>query len=174
MQKSAFLIALLIIPIIGLAQQKISWKEGERLTWADFRAKPDNATNLKAITDSGMGISFTCEGGKPVVSITCNFNPERSWTKEHQSEALLRHEQLHFDITELYARKIRKLLSTFTNCVELNKKIKQLYDDNFKACDAYQDRYDRETNHSIDAEKQTAWEAKVKAELDDLKDWATR
>ena len=45
--------------------------------------------------------------------VYAHFYPDKSWViKEQSSEHILNHEQLHFDITELHARKFRKQLST--------------------------------------------------------------
>src|SRR5699024_5538989 len=46
----------------------------------------------------------------PSILIIGYMIPSESWVKENKkSDYLLKHEQLYFDICELYARKIRKI-----------------------------------------------------------------
>ena len=96
-------------------------------------------------------------------------NPQKA------SEALLRHEQLHFDITEAYARVMRQKLQLFAaraNCEKLqpafNNTTKLVYAD----WDREQNRYDQETNHGLNAVRQAAWEKQTAAKLDMLKPFA--
>ena len=51
------------------------------------------------------------------------FDPNTSWVRNPKtaSEALLRHEQLHFDITEVYARLMRQKLALFAPKADCGK-----------------------------------------------------
>jgi predicted secreted Zn-dependent protease len=82
----------------------------------------------------------------------------------HASESarILRHEQTHFDITEVYARRIRRHLSTMTGPCgrgesELQSITRRLVSEEKQA----QQRYDRETNHGLIATRQAEWNANV-------------
>jgi predicted secreted Zn-dependent protease len=121
-----------------------------------------------------MSIELECDGTTSRAVISCYYNPNRSWTKSKDSDYLLAHEQLHFDITELFVRKLRKQLAEFGNdCEGLSKHIEDYYNRNYKEFVAYQDRYDRETKHSLNKEKQQFWEEKVSRELKELKSYAS-
>jgi hypothetical protein len=90
----------------------IPWRANRKLTWDDFTKKRDNGPNgLKALTTAGIGVEFECNGPEPRIVVKCNFRKKESWTRTTESDVLLAHEQLHFDVTELYARKLRQKLS---------------------------------------------------------------
>lgn len=126
------------------------------------------------MTDSGMSISFSCENDEAEIIITCYFSPSRSWTKVKDSDHLLAHEQLHFDITELYTRKLRKLISEMEgDCERASRSLQKVYDRNYEALAKYQAQYDRETKHSIIEEEQLRWEKKVQEELKALEAFAS-
>lgn len=152
----------------------IEWTEGSRLKWSDFKGSPKKLSPNEALTDSGMSIELKCDGKSSEAVIKCFFNPHKSWTKDRQSSYLLRHEQLHFDITELFVRKLRQQLAKFgDDCEKLNSHIEEYYHRNYKEFVAYQDAYDSESNHSLNKEKQAYWEQKVARELDALRPFAS-
>ena len=93
------------------------------------------------------------------------FIPSRSWVRE-RSERLLAHEQLHFDIAELYARGARKKISELRqmgvrDVAEYNFAIQKVLEESNDT-----DRlYDRETIHGAISEKQKRWEREIALEL---------
>ncbi|WP_245603093.1 DUF922 domain-containing protein [Maribacter antarcticus] len=72
------------------------------------------------------------------------------------------HEQLHFDISELYARemKIRLDDELFTHG-NIKAKVKSIYREINKELDDFQNLYDAETNFSRDLDKQEEWMLKI-------------
>lgn len=163
----------------GFSQPKdckdcIEWSEGRRLKWSDFKGSPKKLSPNEALTDSGMSIELKCDGTTSKAVVKCYFNPQKSWTKSKESAYLLKHEQLHFDITELFVRKLRAQLAKFGNdCEALSKHIEEYYQRNYKEFVAYQDLYDRESEHSLNKEKQAYWEQKVARELAELSSYAS-
>ncbi len=152
----------------------IPWNENRRLKWSDFKASPKKLSPNEALTESGMSIELNCDGKISTAVVKSYFNPHKSWTKDKESAYLLSHEQLHFDITELFVRKLRKQLAIFENdCGKLSNHIQEYYDRNYKEFVAYQDAYDRESRHSIDTEKQVYWERKVERELNELRSYSS-
>ena len=96
----------------------LSWDASYKLSWSDFKAKPNTNSSAVAITASGIifGFSIKQTDKNKVVSFTtdvyAHFYPEQSWYKmKRANNHILQHEQLHFDITELYARKFRYRIS---------------------------------------------------------------
>lgn len=168
-----FILAVLFGIGSSMAQPKeckecIGWSE-TKLTWDDFRGKPKKSSPNEALTDSGMSIELKCDGTSSKAVVKCFFNPTRSWTKSKDSEYLLAHEQLHFDITELFVRKLRKQLDALGNdCEKLTKHIESYYNKNYREFVKYQEQYDRESKHSLNKEKQAYWEKKVARELEEL------
>lgn len=163
----------------GFSQPKdckdcIEWSESRRLKWSDFKARPKQHLKAEAMTDSGMSIELKCDGRTSKAVVKCYFNPHKSWTKDKESAYLLKHEQLHFDITELFVRKLRaQLVKLGNDCEALSKHIEEYYQRNYKEFVVYQDRYDSESNHSLNKEKQAYWEQKVARELAELDSYAS-
>ena len=94
------------------------------------------------------------------------FNTYDSWVlPEGRNDYVLRHEQIHFDITEIYSRKLRKELAdakvTSANLI----KAKAIFDKVFNELQKRQNKYDRETKHGDKKETQENWEAIVEIEL---------
>ena len=154
------------------------WKENDKLTWTDFKGsmpEGDTSLNLNANTVYRLQ-SFAREtNGSLSYDIKLTFLRYRSWTTD-TSANLLRHEQLHFDIGELYARKLRKaiqwILKTNPNATEEDFKtiIHKIYRENT----ATQTRYDEETLHGIISEAQAEWEETVVLELKQLVGYASK
>ena len=175
----SLLILVLGMASTGAAQQHkckdcIEWSEDRKLKWSDFKGRANRLSPNAALTDSGMSIGLTCDGKTSAVLVQCFFDRSKSWTKDNESSYLLAHEQLHFDITELFVRKLRKKLAALNNdCEKLSKHIQEYYDKNYKDLVAYQDQYDKESNHSLNKEKQKYWEQKIARELDELRPFAS-
>ena len=88
----------------GNASDTIAYDLKRKLTWDDFKGRPDENSFAAAITQSGFGYRMSVQNvnGRIKMDITvfCYFNKANSWVKkgENTNYALL-HEQHHFDIT---------------------------------------------------------------------------
>lgn len=82
-----------------------------------------------------------------------------SWTKDTTSDAVLAHEQLHFDIAEVYGRKLRKAIRNVSDRQpeSFSKVIQPIFAEEIKM----QDQYDRETSHGTYTNRQDAWRKKL-------------
>src|SRR5688572_27076534 len=110
-----WLISLLQTPVSDkpkTIQEAIPWKENRRLSWSDFKATPDSKDPLDAITSANIDVKITCQNQKLSYQVTSVFLASDSWSKDKKSEALLQHEQMHFDLTEIHARFLRQKLSS--------------------------------------------------------------
>lgn len=160
---------------------KIFWKENA-LTWGDFQAEPDKNSTFQANTSAGLSYSWGIRNENGVVTLKYEvlsyFNPNGSWVvpESRGSEYLLSHEQLHFDITELHARKLRKKLAEI-NVEKLGedprKELNKLYEIIEKERDAMQLKYDKETNHSLNREAEARWQNFVKREIKKYENYNT-
>lgn len=141
------------------------------LTWKDFQMTPPKDTQtIKAITNSGISVSMSSSGLKnDTMRFVVNtiFGKNLSWSVTSDSLVLL-HEQKHFDITEIFARKLRKYLHevvvTQKSIPTISNEIRKIINEQ----QSYQKRYDSETNHSINIEAQITWNLKVDMELTNL------
>lgn len=154
-------------------EERIAWSPERKLTWEDFKATADYDVPWAATTSSGIshGFSGNIKGDKVSFEyeVHCFFYPQNSWyKKELATENLLLHEQLHFDIAEIHARKLRKRIENFTFTTELKKEMNMLYERTNNEMKEMQRRYDGITEYSLDKERQKEWKAIVQAELKKL------
>lgn len=141
--------------------QELMW--GERaLKWIDFKGTPDNKSEFKAYTTSGMRYIPKYVGDSMHCEIITYFEYYKSWSVS-QSEYLLEHEQIHFDITEYHARLFRKELSqhTFTSLSKVGSDLSEMLNRYTQSREKMQDLYDSETNHSKNQENQLKWNEKI-------------
>ena len=151
--------------------ESITWQDSYKLTWQDFKAKPKPEIDAVALTVSGLSFSYSLaqkNNGDYTYEtfVEANFYPEKSWVKEKDStKYILSHEQLHFDITELYARKFRKRISETEFTKNIRSELSVINDDINNELELIQDKYDTETNHSIIPEMQKKWQTLIEKEL---------
>lgn len=150
----------------------LSWNASYKLKWSDFKAKPNMSDGAVAITASGItfGFSITQTDKNEVVSFTsevhAHFYPEESWYKIEQADNhILGHEQLHFDITELFARKFRYRIGQLKLSNNVRKQLKRINNDIYAELAQMQKKYDNETDYSMNFESQSKWKTYMDAEL---------
>ncbi|WP_370000471.1 DUF922 domain-containing protein [Winogradskyella sp.] len=171
-----FLIVGLFFLFVGTSSndETMTWNEARKLTWADFKANPDPKSDAVALTASGITFGYSVKtSNKRIVGFTttveAHFYPDKSWyIKEKGDDYVLGHEQLHFDITELYVRKFRQQLERLVVNQNIKKQMNQIHVAINEALDKTQKEYDAQTNHSINVEAQKYWETFIAAELKNL------
>ena len=152
----------------------ISWSEDYKLTWQDFNARPENIGSAVATTASGITFGFSIkESNGKVVDFTTNvkahFYPNHSWyKKDYATNHVLVHEQLHFDITELHARKFRQRIKSLPRSNDIKQKLKNLHKTIEKELAEMQNLYDSQTNFSREKENQLKWQLHIESELQKL------
>jgi len=156
--------------------ERFAWDEQNKLNWSDFKATPDYGSPYAATANSGISHAYAIDGrgfyDKDESKVTAHFYPTFSWYKPADtSGTILRHEQAHFDITEIHARKLRKRIAQFTFSKNSSKEVKILYDNIEKERRAMQDQFDVDTHHSRDIQQEFIWENKIAKMLEDLEDY---
>ena len=166
-------LTLALLANSAVAQQPIEWKSPDQLVWSNFKARPNKLSPYHALTNSGISFETTYEQGVMTLVVNCTFNPHQSWVKQDKkSDELLKHEQVHFDITEVHARKLRKALTEHPwKQSTLERDLNKLFDKYLKMQDEMQHRYDEDTDHSNNADSQAAWNKRIAAELKSLEKW---
>jgi Bacterial protein of unknown function (DUF922) len=159
---------LTAIPAFCFAQDKdedlIEWKASRQLTWKDYKGKPDPSTDAAASTTTYLGIEYKIDEKSFAWKIQCRFSITRSWGRS-KTDFILKHEQGHFDIAEIFARKLNKKMDEYKfNSATYKTDLKTIYDDITAEKEMFQDLYDSETDHSRKKEQQVEWEKKI-AEL---------
>ena len=151
---------------------KIVWNQHQKLKWSDFQALPDTLSTYRAMTYVQVGLKYEEYQNYIAFDIPTYFYKNLSWTKSNKNDLLLRHEQLHFDMAELMARKIRKAFEEFeiNNPNSIYEDLKQIYKKYYGTeLDSYNAQYDKQTDHGTIESKQIEWELKIRNELNSLK-----
>lgn len=163
-------------------EKQIIWSENRKLEWEDFRAENEpHAYNATALTYCGIefGVSTLTSlyANNTKYIVKCIFYPEKSWVTSditQRTADVLKHEQTHFDLCEVYARRLYKELTntkinafTLDNANTIYKRIMTEYEDR-------QYKYDDETHKATDAEMQDKWNNDIARELEELKEYADR
>lgn len=171
------------IALFSQPSQGIEYSPDGKFHWGLFRGKVNQkhiaemGENTGAVTVSSLSYkTLEIKGGTAVLKITAQFHPNESWTRYpelyHPDEALL-HEKKHFEICEIYARKIRRAVSEtrFTKR-NFNNELTSLFKRLAREHRSHQTQYDHETAHSIDREEQRRWNEMIDRELASLEDYA--
>jgi hypothetical protein len=176
--KWIFIVSLLITN--NLSAQKITWKEGQKLNWNNFKSKINNqkGKNVVAYTNCGWVYSYVKSSNPkaPVkIEIKTIFNEHKSWKdSEKINDFILTHEQKHFDIAEIFARKLRKeVAERVKTSGDFNRLFQGIYDRVLKEYTQFQMSYDQETEHGMDKEKQEDYNVLISNELENLKNYKT-
>lgn len=138
-------------------EELLDWSATRKLTWADYKSSPEPDSDAAASTTTYLGISYDISNRSFSYKIESRFSKTRSWGL-HKTAYILSHEQGHFDIAEIFARKLNKKMSEYKfDRRTYEKHLNKIYDDVTKEKTAFQNKYDRETNHSINKEEQAKW-----------------
>lgn len=156
----------------GLA---IDWHAHEKLNYSDFKADKKNSRGFAIATaSSNFGYIVDEEKDEFEIDIYAQFYCSESWWNPRMKmDDVLSHEQLHFDICELYGRKFYKAVLELKEKGKFNANtVERLYSNLENEFDEYQDLYDDETDHSTNGEMQRYWDNYIHKELEMLKDFA--
>lgn len=166
-----YIIIFLVFGLMGFQTDQdyetILWRSDTHLSWDDFRGDIPINNRAAAITSSGITYRFSTSGTKENIEVDFKidtfFYPTKSWYQPQLcDEVILGHEQLHFDISELYAREMKRRLDDelFTHG-NVKAKVKSIYREINIELDDFQNLYDSETNFSRDLDKQEEWKLKI-------------
>ena len=155
----------------------IPWSAKRPLTLADFQGRPASGEPLAALTSTDIRAGAACRDYVFTGTVQATFDPTTSWLRNAPTATptLLRHEQLHFDLTEVHARLLRQKLVAFqakANCEKLQPAFDNLTKPMYTAWNNEQNRYDQETNHGLNAVRQAYWEKQTQLRLEQLQAFA--
>ncbi|GAB4094433.1 DUF922 domain-containing protein [Flaviaesturariibacter terrae] len=151
----------------------IPWSARRIVGWEDFQSAPVHGTEAVASTSTSLGLSYQLKDGELSYNITCNFQKTKSWGLM-KTEYILAHEQGHFDITELMARKLYQALSTYPfDRRNFKQDLTRIYNDIVAEKESLQNTYDRETDHSRNRRVQSEWLARINEQLEATQAYAT-
>jgi hypothetical protein len=173
--KKLILSFTLLTPLLLFSQKEedlIQWSETRKLTWDDFKAPPVKSGSTAALTATHLGFSYNVVNGKVTFTIECRFDKNKSWGLV-KNDWILQHEQGHFDIAEIFARRLHKFITEYQfNKNSFQKDLDGIYSRIIEEKEKFQQQYDKETDYSRNKTKQEEWLKKIARELDELKSWA--
>ena len=152
----------IIIPNIGFSSVDsiIYWDDNVKLEWNDFKGVPTVTNKHFAISMVGVQIDEIINDDSVIIDISTYFNCKESWVKDDSKEMklLLQHEQGHFDLSEVYARMLRQIISSeqFTR-LEYENRIDSIIRNSNRMCDKANAQYDSETDYSKNTKNQIKW-----------------
>src|SRR4051812_22301937 len=87
----------------------IRWNDKEPLRWDNFAGKINDTSWFDAECFAEIRYNYKFNSLRDFqFDVFANFDQNTSWIKkEYKTEALLKHEQLHFDIAQLFSLKIK-------------------------------------------------------------------
>lgn len=174
--KWIFLVCILVTNT--LFAQKIKWEEDKKLSWSNFKSNINRqrGNNVVAYTNCGWVYSVvkSTNPKSPVkIKVETFFNEDKSWKDVKQiNDYVLNHEQKHFDIAEVFARKLRKeVADNIQTSGDYNKKFQGIYNRILKEYTEFQMSYDKETEHGMNKDRQAEYNALISEELENLKSY---
>ncbi len=148
------------------------WSDSYKLVWTDFLG-PVRNTPFAAESNCMFYYKARPEVANGVLTLYVNFDAcfikGSSWVKDAKdNDSLLLHEQYHFNICEMYARKFRKqLMQLKLNPMKLEGQIKSLFDEVWNEYVLAQNEYDEQTQHGIVNSEQNRWVMEVNERLNE-------
>src|SRR4030095_5808583 len=160
----------------------IEYSPSGAFNWSMFKGKvnphhiAEMGKNTGAVTVSSLSYKSELRGRSAMIKVSALFLPTKSWTRypklENAEEALI-HEKRHFDICEIYARKIRQEISNARfDRYNFNAEIGSIFKKLVTEYRTMQTRYDNETRHSVDREQQKKWNTYIDSQLASLSDYS--
>ncbi len=162
-------------------EREIKWTKERKLTWDDFRGPTQSpkGSMVAAATYCGFGFEtnqLSQDNTKLKILVYNSFYTDKSWGHKHeQTPEVLVHEQGHFDLCEVYTRKLRERMTKASAHVTVNNlklTLESIYEGIKEEYSARQERYEDETEHGLIAEAQNRWVNDIAKELQESEQWA--
>lgn len=172
MRLHVFLHFIALILSTGLAAQGNSSLEwGNPITYNDFESQPNRVDTAAANISVTILLGYSnTPSGELKYKVVAVMDKDQSWIKpEFKRDHILKHEQGHFDIAHIYARKLDASLKTKRYTSKDIKALSALYDRHLEEMNELQIRYDRETSGGWNALAQSKWRRYIERELDNSK-----
>lgn len=155
-----------------LQDHAFSWSAARPLAWRDFQGSPPRGGPEGSKTAYSLSSIWQCRGKAFDFRVTVAFRTQQSWVKAEvlsdsvQRRALLAHEQTHFDLAEVHARRMRRAFRSLSApCVRTDAELAALTDRFAEEEKTEQRRYDAETDHGLLAVEQAAWSLQTRRRL---------
>lgn len=158
-----------------MAQDTLIWSKDSLLTKEHFKAKRSAyGSNVPAYTTYFLFLHQRENEGQRMFYVEAILLKSKSFMKE-ATPYTLKHEQLHFDICELHARRMRQkiALKDFTKVKDVVSDLQKIYDKTSQECAKEEAKYDEDTQHGINAAKQQVWMDLIAKQLTELEEYSS-
>jgi len=148
------------------------WAATRPLIWSDFQGSPPSDGPEGAKTAYSLSSIWKCRGTAFEFRVIAAFRARQSWVKpavladDVQRRTVLGHEQTHFDLAEVHARRMRQVFRDLVGpCGKTDAQLGGIVDRLAQEEKDEQRRYDAETNHGLFTPQQTAWTLETRRRL---------
>lgn len=181
-KKSIILFYFFLLSVCLAAQdstQTILWSD-TKLNWLDFKEKvtfdkyPYQLAKTRWLLDVIFDDTADLKSSNKInFKVVALFVPKYSWVRNLKpnvaTPALLQHEQTHFDLVELYARKLReKILLANLTLKNYKKEINKIKNKVLRKLHAAQSSYDNDVKGMVEDIEQNKWTIKTNNEIVEL------
>lgn len=149
---------------------KFQWSDHSKLSWDDFRG-PVNAETDESAAATHCSIGFVTNnagpGNKFTITVYNTFYTNKSWVRpDAKLPGILEHEQGHFDLCEIYTRKLRNRMANFDYTVkDIKQALMAIYSEISQEYENRQQAYEQETTHGVNIPQQKKWSNAIAGEL---------
>ena len=152
-------------PTLAQGDSSVEW--GNPITYGDFQSTPARTDTAAANISVTILLGYAAaKDGTLKFKVGAVMDKDESWIKkEFRRDHILKHEQGHFDIAQIFARKLEAALKTRTFTSRDVQMLHDLYDKYLNEMNDVQVRYDEETRGGWDLLAQSKWRRYIEREL---------
>lgn len=159
------------VPTCAQTATDLAWPEHPRLTWNDFQGQPpQRLSHPSAVSKTGFNYQLRCTAGKLDVDARAFFSQTGSWViPGKKNPELLKHEQGHYDMAQLYALKLKKAIrDANVSCgdpAQANATGQRMARQSQNDWENAEHQYEQDTQNGTNLPKQTAASNRIAGEL---------
>lgn len=156
----------------------------KKLSWNDFKGIPESFSNFDACINWGIYYNYTIQEkcinpntsneilhskiAKVNLNVSCRMLETSWYIKGKETEHLLIHEFGHLLIAYLFAENfVKDVEKKFFPLEKIDEALKKVFNDIFEECVEYQNKYDKDTNHSLNKEIQKKWNEELNGRVNE-------
>jgi hypothetical protein len=180
MIKRILIVGLLFISFSSYNQKDelLQWSDTVQLKWKDFTLRSSNCRSKhSATTVSDLVLNKEVYEDRIIIKFEPYFNRKKSCAKIADTTVyILKHEQVHFDVDELYSRLFYEELAKskifkIKDDLKISNYIIRTANRMRAELNNYQLLYDKETTDPINSQKQEEWNDKIDKQLKELEEY---
>jgi len=151
-------------------KNQFQWQEHSKLTWDDFKGAV-NTTHNESAAATFCSIGFktgpALAGTDPEIIVYNTFYVNKSWVRsDARIQSILDHEQGHFDLCEIYTRKLKQRIGSLDlKLPDAKQALMRIYSEVSNEYEMRQQAYEQETTHGTNISEQKKWQDAIAAEL---------